>query len=157
MNLNVLTLIFAACLSKPFESLYFPFHPMSYSHQHPADEVRKLDDGIWAIITNFSNGQSPFPFSSSSQTSHSSFEAQSSRSSVRAPSFHSGLTSSLRASESLSNDPSHSSHPDPTQVLCALTGGSHAGSCQVTPGLTINQQSFTLKIQIVIIYSSSWH
>ncbi|XP_042569689.1 basement membrane-specific heparan sulfate proteoglycan core protein-like isoform X7 [Cyprinus carpio] len=87
------------------------------AHKHPADEVRKLDDGIWAIITNFSNGQSPFPFSSSSQTSHSSFEAQSSRSSVRAPSFHSGITSSLRAYESHSNISGHSSHPDSSQQV----------------------------------------
>ncbi|XP_048033334.1 basement membrane-specific heparan sulfate proteoglycan core protein isoform X21 [Megalobrama amblycephala] len=87
--------------------------------KHPADEVRKIDDEIWAIITNFSNGQSPFPFSSSSQTSHSSFEAQSllSRSSVRAPPFHSGLTSSLKASESRSNDLGHSSDPDSTQQV----------------------------------------
>lgn len=114
------------CLSEQsLESLYFLFHPLSYSHQHPADEVRKLDDEIWAIITNFSNGQSPFPFSSSSQTSHSSFEAQSllSRSSVRAPPFHSGLTSSLKASESHSNNLGHSSDPDSTQVLYALTQG----------------------------------
>ncbi|TRY87102.1 hypothetical protein DNTS_009172, partial [Danionella cerebrum] len=80
--------------------------------KHPADEARKLDDEIWAIITNFSNGQSPFPLSSSFQTSHSSSNvAQSSlsRSSVRAPSFHSGLTHS--------NDPEHSSHPDSTQQV----------------------------------------
>ncbi|XP_073795137.1 basement membrane-specific heparan sulfate proteoglycan core protein isoform X12 [Danio rerio] len=90
------------------------------ANQYPADEARKLDDEIWEIITNFSNGQSSFPFSSSSQSSHSSsFEAQNSLSlsSVRDPSFHSGLTSPLKASESHSSDPAHSSHPDSTQQV----------------------------------------
>ncbi|XP_073669042.1 basement membrane-specific heparan sulfate proteoglycan core protein isoform X7 [Paramisgurnus dabryanus] len=85
---------------------------------HPADEVRKLDDEIWSIISNFSNGQSPFLFSSSSKTSSSSHGTQSSlpRSSVHATSFHSGLTSSLTDSESLSADSVHSYQPDSTEV-----------------------------------------
>nr|XP_055043671.1 basement membrane-specific heparan sulfate proteoglycan core protein isoform X19 [Misgurnus anguillicaudatus] len=88
------------------------------AQKHPADEVRKLDDEIWSIISNFSNGQSPFLFSSSSKTSSSSYGTQSSlpRSSVHATSFHSGLTSSLTDSESLSADSVHSYQPDSTEV-----------------------------------------
>ncbi|XP_073669052.1 basement membrane-specific heparan sulfate proteoglycan core protein isoform X18 [Paramisgurnus dabryanus] len=88
------------------------------AQKHPADEVRKLDDEIWSIISNFSNGQSPFLFSSSSKTSSSSHGTQSSlpRSSVHATSFHSGLTSSLTDSESLSADSVHSYQPDSTEV-----------------------------------------
>ncbi|XP_057175223.1 basement membrane-specific heparan sulfate proteoglycan core protein isoform X6 [Triplophysa rosa] len=84
------------------------------AQKHPADEARKLDDEIWAIISNVSNGRSPFFPSLSSQTPG----AQSARSgsSVHATSFHSGLTSSLTDSGSQSADTDQSYQPDSSEV-----------------------------------------
>ncbi|KAA0707146.1 Basement membrane-specific heparan sulfate proteoglycan core protein [Triplophysa tibetana] len=82
--------------------------------KHPADEARKLDDEIWAIISNVSNGRSPFFSSSSSQTPGD--QSVRSGSSMHATSFHSGLTSSLTYSGSQSADPDQYYQPDSSEV-----------------------------------------
>lgn len=88
-----------------------------------SNDMRKLDDEIWELISNFSQGPPASLFSSSS-SSASSFPARTSnsegRSGARAPSPPSppsGLQASVWASGPYPGAPGHSPHLIPVKVL----------------------------------------
>lgn len=122
--LEVLELLTSASQCSLPVSVHFtpPTFPKSSS-----DDVRKLDDEIWELISNFSQGP-PASFFSSSSGSTSSFPVRTSgstRHSSIPPSHPSALQASVWASGPHPGAPGHSPHLTAVKVSNGLSGGFH--------------------------------